>query len=193
MTTDHLVARDGRSDEALLLLVLDGGADGDAAWTELVDRITPRLYAIARSFRLDPATCEDLIQTAWLRLVERSAQLREPGAIRPWLCTVVRNEARKVVTRTRTVPVGEGWERTPDLGGELDSGLLAEERAVAMRAAFAQLSDECQQLLRLSVAQPGLSYDELAAAVGRPRGSLGPTRRRCLDRLRQHLPPGMEP
>ena len=97
-----------------------------------------------------------------------------------------------VVTRRRTVPVGEGWERHADDGPATDAGLVESERAQALRSAFSRLGEECRQLLKLLFVDPPLSYDEIAAATGRPRGSIGPNRQRCLGQLRRHLPAGME-
>lgn len=180
------------SDEELLRLVVRGDRSPGGAWSVLVARITPRLYAVARSFRLDAATCDDLVQTAWLRLIERADQLRDPGSVGPWMAMVVRNEARKLVTRTRTVPIADGWERIADESiGDPDGRLAQRERDASLRSAFARLGEECRQLIQLSLADPPLTYDEIAAAVGRPRGSLGPTRRRCLERLRAMLPTGL--
>ena len=157
------------------------------AWSVLVARHSPSMYAVARSFLLDTGTAEDLVQTAWLRLLERRDELRDPEALGAWLCTVVRNEARRVVTRRHEVPSVLGLEgRAAE--GSVEDGLLTSEREQAVRRAFARLGPECQRLLRLLLAEPRLSYDEIAVAVDRPRGSLGPTRRRCLDTLRGHLP-----
>jgi RNA polymerase sigma factor (sigma-70 family) len=150
------------------------------------------MYAVARSFALDQRTSEDLVQTAWLRLLERTDQLREATSLGPWLAMVVRNDARKLVTRRRTVPVADGFEQRAADGRPPDAGLLTDERAAALRTAFARLGDDCRQLLRLVIADPPMSYDEIAAALGRPRGALGPTRARCLERLRRALPPGFE-
>jgi RNA polymerase sigma factor (sigma-70 family) len=133
------------------------------------------------------------VQTAWLRLLERTDQLREAASLGPWLAMVVRNDARKLVTRRRTVPAMDGFEHRPGDGHPPDARLLTEERAAALRTAFARLGDDCQQLLRLVTAEPKMSYDEIAAAIGRPRGSLGPSRARCLENLRRALPPGFEP
>ena len=180
------------SDEELLRRAAAGDRAPGGAWSVLVTRTTPRLYAVARSFRLDAATCDDLVQTAWLRLIERADQLREPGSVGPWLTAIVRNEARKLVTRRRTVPVADGWDRQVDESTEDPArDLMRTERATALRSAFARLGDDCRQLIHLSLADPPLSYDEIAVAVGRPRGSLGPTRRRCLERLRGMLPAGL--
>jgi RNA polymerase sigma factor (sigma-70 family) len=183
-------AADDRSDGDLLDIVIGGGSDRSGAWGVLVARHSGKMYAVARAFALDAATGEDLVQTAWLRLLERAHQLRDHTLLGPWLCTIVRNEARKLVTRRRTVPVADGFDRRPDPSEPPEGGLLARERAAALRLAFSRLSDDCRQLLRLVTAEPPLSYDEVAAAVGRPRGSLGPTRQRCLEHLRRQLPAG---
>jgi RNA polymerase sigma factor (sigma-70 family) len=150
------------------------------------------MYGVARSFDIDQATAEDLVQTAWLRFLERSDQLRNASSVGPWLCMIVRNEARRLVTRRRTVPVADGWEAYVVDTPPVSSGLVAAEQARALRSAFARLGDDCRQLLSLMMADPPMSYDEIAAAVDRPRGSLGPTRQRCLEHLRRLLPAGME-
>jgi RNA polymerase sigma factor (sigma-70 family) len=181
---------DTTPDAELLALLAPGSSERSAAWAALVARHSPRMYAVARSFSLDPATAEDLVQTAWLRLLERTGQLRDATSVGPWLCMVVRNDARKLVTRRRAVPTDTGFDQRPDPGEPADTGIIGRERAAALRSAFARLGEECRQLLRLLTADPPLSYEEVAAALGRPRGSLGPTRRRCLEQLRAHLPAG---
>lgn len=181
-----------RSDGDLIAAVGAGGSAAGPAWRELIARHSPRLFAVARSFRLDAATAEDLVQTAWLRLLERTHQLRDHDAVGPWLCAVVRNEARRIVVRRREIPTVLDLEQRPDPTGDVDARTLETEQASALRIAFARLGEECRQLLRLSLAEPPLSYDEIAAATGRPRGSLGPTRRRCLEQLRLRLPAGFE-
>lgn len=184
-------AAEDRTDADLLATVAAGGEPARTAWSTLVGRYSARLYAVARSFALDPSTAEDLVQTAWLRLLERVDRIRDPDAVGGWLATVVRNEARNRITRRREIPAELSLDSPADDAG-VDSRLLRDERADAIRYAFAHLGAECQQLLRLLIAEPALSYDEIAAALGRPRGALGPTRRRCLERLRTHLPPGFE-
>ena len=182
-----------RTDARLLAELSAGGETTRRAWSTLVSRYSGRLYAVARSFSVDEATAEDLVQTAWLRLLERGSQLRDPAAVGGWLSTVVRNEARRRLTRRREVPTVITLETRADGADPVDSALIRTERIQALRIAFARLGRECQQLLRLLTADPPPSYDEIAAAVGRPRGSLGPTRRRCLEQLRARLPAGFEP
>src|SRR5688500_14529405 len=95
---------DAQPDRVLVGMLADAGAARQTAWAALVKRHSGKMYAVARSFSIDESTAEDLVQTAWLRLVERAAQLRDPEAVGPWLCTIVRNEARRLVTRRRELP-----------------------------------------------------------------------------------------
>ena len=69
----------------------------------------------------------------------------------------------------------------------IDAGLLVYERDRALLGAFARLGDRCQHLLRLLMADPRPSYDEIAAALDMPVGSIGPTQGRCLDVAREQL------
>ena len=93
------------TDDELVEMIRAGGATREAAWSDMLRRYTPKMYGVARSFDIDQATAEDLVQTAWLRFLERSDQLRDTSSVGPWLCMIVRNEARRLVTRRRTVPV----------------------------------------------------------------------------------------
>ena len=180
------------TDDELVGIIRYGGATREAAWSDMLRRYTPKMFGVARSFDIDEATAEDLVQTAWLRFLERTHQLRDTSSVGPWLCMIVRNEARRLVTRRRAVPVADGWETRPADTPAPATGLIATEQAVALRSAFARLGDDCRQLLSLMLADPPLSYDEIAAALDRPRGSLGPSRQRCLEHLRRLLPAGLE-
>lgn len=181
------------SDGELIAALAGEGDPARRAWSQLVTRHSGRLYAVARSFSLDQATAEDLVQTAWLRLLERTDQLRDHAAVGAWLSTIVRNEARRLITRRREIPTVLDLDNRPDDADAPDAGLLRDEKGRALRLAFSRISAECRQLLHLLAVEPRPSYDEVAAALGRPRGSLGPTRRRCLEQLRRGLPAGFEP
>jgi RNA polymerase sigma factor (sigma-70 family) len=180
------------TDTELVGIVRAGGEGRERAWNELLEKHTPRMYGVARSFDLDPATAEDLVQTAWLRLLERTHQLRDAELVGAWLCTIVRNEARRLVTRRRAIPVADGWDRVEATQDPADARLVHDERTIALRSAFAKLGPECRQLLKLLLVDPPLSYDEISSVLGRPRGSLGPTRQRCIEQVRKHLPAGVD-
>ncbi|HLI00358.1 MAG TPA: sigma-70 family RNA polymerase sigma factor [Acidimicrobiales bacterium] len=162
-------------------------ADGDAeAWNQLVNRFDGLVWAVARSFRLDRASAADVVQTTWLRLVEHLSRIENGERVGAWLATTARREclaatrrnARREIT---TLPPDLPDDRTP----APDGALLRGERDRAIWAALGRLSDRCQQLLRLLAADPAPSYEEVSAALSMPVGSIGPTRGRCLERLRR--------
>ncbi len=163
-------------------------ASGDqTAWNELVDRFGQMVWSIARSFRLDDATAKDVSQTVWLRLVENCHRIDDPERLPGWLATTCRREALRVKgMRDRVVPTDFQYD-VPDESASLESMLVEDEEAREVVIAFGSLSDECQQLLRLLTTEPPLSYEEISEIIGRPIGSLGPTRSRCLERLKASL------
>lgn len=166
--------------------------EGDAgAWGQLVNRYAPLVWSICRQFRLQDAECEDVGQTVWLALVETLPQLREPAALPGWLATTTRRECLRVVEASRKWHARTTQIETeiPDEGLlPLDQGVLVEELEAALRGAFAQLEPQCQQLLALLMQTPRLSYAEISARLDMPIGSIGPTRARCLNRLRRCPP-----
>jgi RNA polymerase sigma factor (sigma-70 family) len=165
-------------------------AAGDAgAWQALVERYTGLLWSVARSFRLDQAAAEDAVQTAWLRLLEHLDRLHDPEHVGAWLATTVRRECLQHLRRS-------GRERPTDLADldvvdltspPVDAELLRGEAAVELGRALARVPERCRRLLRVLMADPPPSYDDVSAALDMPIGSIGPTRGRCLDRLRREL------
>jgi RNA polymerase sigma factor (sigma-70 family) len=159
-------------------------ADGDqAAWQELVDRYNGLVWSVARAHRLSTVDASDVVQTTWLRLVEHLSRLQDPERVGAWLATTARRECLRTLRHSaRNLPT----EEVPEVVAEtrVESALLAEERDRALWQAFGGLSERCQILLRILVADPPPSYEEIGAALDMPIGSIGPTRARCLERLR---------
>lgn len=169
--------------------LLARAAQGDQrAWNALVDEHSRLLWSVARSFRLDAADANDVVQTTWLRLLEHLDRIEDPSRLVGWLVTTARREAMRVLRRSsRERPVIEDTVLDrPDDGPPVDSGLLQDERNHALWDAFSRLSEKCRQLLRVAVTHPQ-AYDEISEALGMPIGSIGPTRRRCLTNLRALL------
>jgi RNA polymerase sigma factor (sigma-70 family) len=166
--------------------LLARAADGDAsAWELIVDRHHRLVWSVVRSFRLDDAAAADVFQTVWLRLVEQIDRIRDPERLPAWLATTARRESLRVLRRSaREAPSELLEEPAAPLQPALVDALLAGEEHRAVLTAFGRLSEGCQALLRLLVADPPLDYRTVADLVGRPVGSIGPTRQRCLDRLR---------
>jgi RNA polymerase sigma factor (sigma-70 family) len=168
-------------------------ADGDQdAWNSLVDRFSSLLWATCRAYRLSPADAGDVCQLTWLRLLEHLDSIREPTRLPGWLVTTCRRECLVLLRRNRRLqPVDD--ERLLHLGADeapADHELLVADRDAGLWQAFSQLSQRCQQVLRLLVVIPENgppSYQVAAQALGLPTGSLGPTRGRCLAQLREML------
>jgi RNA polymerase sigma factor (sigma-70 family) len=155
------------------------------AWVTLTDRYTNLLWSVARGMRLSRPDAADAVQTTWLRLVERLDSVREPEYLGRWLVTTVRRECLATLRRgARVRSVADTWEDMPNDADPLDEALLREERDVALWKAFSALTARCQSLLRVLMADPPPSYDEVSEAFDMPVGSIGPTRQRCLKVLR---------
>ncbi|GGV06086.1 RNA polymerase sigma factor [Actinomadura cremea] len=167
--------------------LVDRARDGDgAAWARLVDEQSPLLWAVARSHGLADADARDVVQTTWLRLVEHIDAVREAGAVRAWLARTARHESLRVVrVHGRTFPGCGPAEPSADPGPGPDDIVLARDRLDRVGAALRVLPQRCGTLLRLYAL--AASYEELAAALGIPLGSVGPTRARCLETLRRLL------
>ncbi len=169
--------------------LVQASASGDeAAWNELVRRYSPLVMAVTRNYRLTPADAQDVSQTVWLRLVENLTSLRQPEALPGWLATTAQRECSRQVQRGRRVqPVDPHTDGAMQQGttGEIEADLLRAELRQALRDGLGELSARDQWLLRLRAADPPKSYAEISQLVGMPIGSVGPTVRRSLDRLRE--------
>lgn len=170
------------------LVTAAAGGDEDA-WRAITDRFASLVWSVARSFHLDDAQAADVSQVTWLRLVEHLDRLSEPERVGAWLVTTARREClRTLRQRDRSWLTSDG-NLTPaaaDLPPP-EHGVVADERSKLLWEALGKTSLRCQQLLRVLMADPPPSYEEVAAALDMPIGSIGPTRARCLAHLRGHL------
>jgi RNA polymerase sigma factor (sigma-70 family) len=167
--------------------LVHSAAGGDRwAWERLHDRYSHIIWAITRTFKLGESDAADVFQVTWLRLLEHIDRLIFPDRVGSWLATTARHECLRLVeARQRVVLVrddGEFGEVAHE--SDIDERLLAEERAGAVREALARLPGHHQRLLNLLMADPPASYAEISDQLGLPVGSIGPTRGRCLERLR---------
>ena len=172
-------------DEAAALVARAARGD-ETAWARLVEAYTPLLRSIARAHRLDESTASDVVQTAWRQLVQHIGALHDPGHVGAWLATTTRHECLRVLRQAqRERPTELDHLDGPDLTADpLDAALLGSERAVLLRRALSEIPDRCQTLLRVLMASPPPSYREVSRALDMPVGSIGPTRDRCLRKLR---------
>lgn len=179
-------ADDGAVDVGLLVRQARGGDLG--AWERLVDKFSRLIWAMTRDFRLPESDAADVVQATWLRLLEHIDRIEYPERIGSWLATTARHECLRHLAAGKKVmlmhdeeaTLGDSASHQPDV----DERLLADERAQEVREALTMLPGRWQQLLELLMADPPASYTEISDQLGLPVGSIGPTRGRCLDRLR---------
>ncbi len=182
----HAPAGARATHEPDLALLARAAADGDAgAWQQLVVCVHTELRASVRRYRLSPADAEDVVQTTWLRALVGIRGLNDPGAVVPWLKTIARREAFRALQRDPfEVLTGE------DPGGEVagepspEEVTLDVERRATVRDAVRRLPGRQRALLASMLDHPSSTYEEIAALLEMPIGSIGPTRERALVRLR---------
>lgn len=156
---------------------------GDAvAWTELVERYSRYVYAIAvRAYRLPEHDAEDVFQNVFARAYERLGSLRSDDAIRPWLAQLTRNACvDRLRAAAREQPVEEPRAE------ELDSMLERLDEALDVRDALRTLSADCQEILDRFFARDE-SYRTIGTALHLPDGTIASRISRCLGRLRRRL------
>jgi RNA polymerase sigma factor (sigma-70 family) len=186
--------RPGRPDredrtERLAACLERAQAGQTGALDEVVRELNPLLWHVARAEGLTTEQAADVVQVSWLELLRRLAEIRSPQALTAWLVTATRREAWRVREQSRRHRPGQEGEleAVPDPGPRPGEQLLAEERDRVLWRQFRLLPERCRELLRIVAHVRRPDYTAVAAALGMPVGSIGPTRGRCLARLRELL------
>ena len=165
--------------------------DGDKqAWDALVERYSPLVWSVCRRYRLSRADADDVGQSVWLHLVEQLDRVRDPAALAGWLATTTRRECcrlQRAARRSQAAGYLLDADDIPDQQTQTaGQELLTAERHAALREAFLQLSPSSQRLIAMLIEDPPVPYAQISTRLGIPIGSIGPTRARCLDKLRRH-------
>jgi len=175
-------------DPTVARLVSAANAGDTAAWNAIVDRFAGLVWAIARRHRLSAADAADVSQTTWLRLVEHLERIEHPERIGAWLATTARHESLRVLRladRQIPAPNEDFIDLTRAEEPDVDARLLAADRDHELAELVSSLPPRCQELLQVLMTESSPNYVEIGARVGMPTGSIGPTRQRCLDRIRR--------
>ena len=189
-TRTYLDAREVERLRRLLNEMVAAAAEGDqAAWSDLVSRFRGRVIRVARAHGLDAHQADDVAQETWLRLYRNLANVRDPFSLGAWIETTARRESLRVLAgRRREELTGD------DVGIDLpaldstDDAVL-EERKAALARGLMKLNGRQRALMQSLLVEPAPSYADVSVRVGIPIGSIGPTRGRCVRRLRQELAP----
>jgi RNA polymerase sigma factor (sigma-70 family) len=173
--------------------------DDRSAVRAIVERYHQQLVAYGRANGWAEAEVQDAVQIAWMnffRMIEsvRSGDdegLHKPESLRFWLVTAVRNALhdeyrkskryRNLADRAAVMDVpAAAVVEVPDFL----SGIELDERRSLVRRVFGRLGQTCRELISLLLIDPPLPYAEVAYALGKPVGSIGPTRQRCIDQIK---------
>ncbi len=182
-----------RSARELSRLVAGAAAGDQRCWEHLVNRFSPLVRGVARAYRLAPSDVEDVTQTTWWKLVEHVSTLRDAERLPGWLATTARRESLRTLNRgQRQIPHGDDLPEPSVAEPSVEARILRRERDVELWSAVGRLRRSDQALLRMLVAEDGSgrerSYREIADTLGVAVGTIGPTRGRALERLRDVLP-----
>jgi RNA polymerase sigma factor (sigma-70 family) len=183
-------------DRAAAAFVAYRGGDR-AAFDELVSLVTPLVWHTVRAQGVDASAAEDVVQTIWMRLLHSSTTIRDPQTVVAWLLTAARRESWRVVKRARedvvrtaslSGPEGEPAVRLPVQRGDVpEEVVFLEEQQRRLWQHVESLSQRCRELVRVIAFADRPDYALIASSLGMPVGSIGPTRGRCLARLRREL------
>jgi RNA polymerase sigma factor (sigma-70 family) len=190
------VKREGLESEIPISeIVLRAQRREPGAWELLVSRVERVVWKAVNMITSDEQIRNDAFAATWLRLAENIGKIEHPERLPGWLATVAANEARSLGRKSNKYVLGrtaDDMEARQGYGAAgtgmpaPDERLIEGELRSAMRRAFARLDTGCRELLTLLVlTEPPLSYEEVEAHFGRPHGWVGPTRGRCLDKLRR--------
>jgi RNA polymerase sigma factor (sigma-70 family) len=155
-----------------------------SAWNALVGGLSAVALKVARGYRLGDADARDVCQSTWLAVSQQLGALRDTARLPGWLATTARRQALRILA-DKAHEVVHSCER--DLVPSPELLALRDERDRALWQAVARLPIRDRQLLWLLAYRPELTYPEIAAELGISPGSVGPLRKRCLDRLRLRL------
>ena len=161
-------------------------AGDDAALDELVRLMTPVLWQVARACSLSEQEAEDVVQTTWTTFVRSGDRLRDPQAVGRWLTTTARREAWRVsrAGSRATLAEDEVLDRVAPPQRSAESEAVALDEGDRLWSAVRALDERCQMLLRVVAFADRPDYAGIASDLGMPVGSIGPTRMRCLRKLR---------
>ncbi|APU17706.1 MULTISPECIES: RNA polymerase sigma factor [Actinoalloteichus] len=171
--------------EACLIAARAGDRD---ALNALVTDLTPLVWRVARARGLSTPVAEDVVQTVWLLLLRSLHSLEDPRALAAWLITTTRREAIRSLRGDRDPSLpADVLDDLPTQHHLPEPEALRHDRDRQLWAAFHRLSARCQEVLSLTVLAGRVEYQGVADALQIPRGSVGPTRGRCLTQLRSLL------
>jgi RNA polymerase sigma factor (sigma-70 family) len=181
------------ADSEIVKACLQGSS---VAWEALIRRYQRLIYSIPLKARLSQDDAADIFQSVCLKLYEKLESLRDHEKLSSWIITTTTRECWRLVNRQRKekpadgLTSEEGEETLRQLASEaplIDQQGIVLEQQQTVRQAVRALPERCKDLVTLLFYKDELSYTEIARQMDMPVASIGPTRARCLEKLRKLL------
>jgi len=162
------------SDDPSTADLVTGAAIGSKqAWDALIDRYAPLIWSICRTRRLGDTDAGQVGLAVWSQLASQLGTVRDPAALAGWLAVATAREC------------DQARPAVPEQSATAEQELRASAQQAALREALTRLPGCCHQLITMLAEDPPAPYGQISAELGLPVDSIGPTRRRCLDKLRR--------
>jgi RNA polymerase sigma factor (sigma-70 family) len=174
-----------RTDKEIWKEVLRGSS---AAWQELVKRYQALVYAVATRAGLSISDVEDCFQQVWYLLYKNRNKITDPSRISAWLVTTSKRESIRLSRRSAGSDSEAEENSLADQSPLQDEELETVELQAHLEIALDLLDERCRQMLyAMFFAPENKSYEEIAQDIGIAINSIGPIRRRCLEKLKKIL------
>jgi RNA polymerase sigma factor (sigma-70 family) len=178
--------RTGIDHESATVLVMRARAGDPVVWNGIVHEYTALIRAVCRRHQLTSSDSEDVAGKVWLKLVEQLATIRVPAALPGWLATTTARTCVELIRQNTKYVPNHATDAADTESEAVDAALLADERRTVLHDALACLSHRDQRLIAMLFGSQPRSYTDIAADLDIPIGAIGPTRQRCLSKLRRH-------
>jgi RNA polymerase sigma factor (sigma-70 family) len=183
-----------QSDEQLLSLCKAGD---ESAWKILVERYQRLVFTVPRRAGLNEDQASEVFQEVFTTFFEKLHDIEQPDRLRAWFVTTARRKTWRAIQKGKNLVSIHSddddddsldFEQLPDKNILPDEALVQIEERHRVRTAVEALDEKCRELIKALFYVAELpSYTEIAQRLGRPEGSIGPTRARCLKKLLQLL------
>lgn len=185
----EMASADRMNGSTIAALVLSAAAGDESAFNRLVNGLGGVVWHVIHLHGVSASDADDVAQGVWFRLAQHLPRIREPEKLPGWLATTARRECVVVSRRSaRALPHELQADALRDAAPDLSEASELRERRQAVREAFAVLDPRCRELLGLLTIDPALQYSDIAETMGMPIASIGPTRIRCIEKLRRTRP-----
>lgn len=161
------------------------------AWDQLVDQFQNLVYSIPRRYGLSSDDCSDVFQSTFRALITNLDRIESPATLPKWLAVTASRESLRLIRLSRKTAILDDPDQTLDSmvnreEEDAETNAIQAEEAETVRKAVQELPDRCRKLVRMLYMEEA-SYEAVSAEMGMPVGAIGPTRARCLDKLRKTL------